>query len=228
MRERSAGHWRDPRFRWTLIQLTGKPRQVRTHIRRQRSALQAKALATARKRGRGRQVHRLDRHRRPAARPLARGYRGRETAAAHRVREPTQDRRPRSVRSSGHIKLAKLDAEALDQAYGDWLSEGLSPATVHKYHSILSAACRQAVKWGWMDSAPTARATPPAPERKEMLVPTPERLTKLLKAADDEDPVTATARGVGGINRGPRRRALRAAVVRRRPEGRKRSESRGP
>ena len=73
----------------------------------------------------------------------------------------------------GDIRLDKLDADALDAAYRRWLAEGLSPATVHKYHSILSAACRQAVKWGWIDSAPTDRATPPSVERKEMVVPTP-------------------------------------------------------
>ena len=61
----------------------------------------------------------------------------------------------------GNIKLAKLQADTLDAAYQQWLDEGLSPSTVHAYHAILSAACRQAVKWGWIDSAPTARATPP-------------------------------------------------------------------
>jgi integrase len=107
----------------------------------------------------------------------------------------------------GHIKLSKLDAAALDQAYGEWRAEGLSPATVHKYHSILSAACRQAVKWGWIDSAPTARATPPTPERKEMVVPTPERLSELLKVADTEDPVTATAVALAALT-GARRGEL--------------------
>jgi integrase len=107
----------------------------------------------------------------------------------------------------GHIKLSKLDAGTLDQTYKEWLAEGLSPATVHKYHSILSAACRQAVKWGWIDAAPTARATPPSPERKEMLVPTAERLTKLLKAAEAEDPVTATAVALAALT-GARRGEL--------------------
>jgi integrase len=107
----------------------------------------------------------------------------------------------------GHIKLSKLDAEALDQAYKEWLAEGLSPATVHKYHSILSAACRQAVKWGWIATAPTARATPPTPERKEMVVPTAERLTKLLKVAEAEDPVTATAVALAALT-GARRGEL--------------------
>jgi integrase len=107
----------------------------------------------------------------------------------------------------GDIKLSKLGAEQLDQAYRKWQQAGLSPATVHKYHSILSAACRQAVKWGWIDQAPTARATPPAPERKEMLVPAPERLMALLKAADADDPVTAAAVAVAALT-GARRGEL--------------------
>lgn len=107
----------------------------------------------------------------------------------------------------GAIKLNKLGPEALDRAYREWLDDGLAPATVHKYHSILSAACRQAVKWGWIDAAPTARATPPTPERKEMVVPTPERLSALLKLADAEDPVTATAIALAALT-GARRGEL--------------------
>jgi integrase len=93
----------------------------------------------------------------------------------------------------GAIRLDKLEPDILDAAYRRWLAEGLSPATVHKYHSILSAACRQAVKWGWIDRAPTARATPPSPGRKEMVVPTPEQLTALVKAAEASDPVLGSA-----------------------------------
>ena len=93
----------------------------------------------------------------------------------------------------GSVRLDKLGADTLDAAYRGWLAEGLSPTTVHMYHAILSAACRQAVKWGWIDTAPTARATPPKVERKEMVVPTPEQLSALVKAADELDPVLATA-----------------------------------
>ena len=84
----------------------------------------------------------------------------------------------------GQRPLNKLTPALLDTAYRQWLDDGLSPATVHKYHCILSAACRQAVKWGWLGSAPTERATPPRVERKEMVVPTPERLQDLIQAAE--------------------------------------------
>ena len=96
----------------------------------------------------------------------------------------------------------------LDRAYRQWLDEGLSPATVHKYHSILSAACRQAVKWGWLDpqrprSGPRRRAV----ERKEMVVPTPERLKALIRAAEGEDDVLATAVALAALT-GARRGEL--------------------
>lgn len=41
----------------------------------------------------------------------------------------------------GSVRLDKLGADTLDAAYRAWLAEGLSPATVHRYHAILSAAC---------------------------------------------------------------------------------------
>ena len=75
------------------------------------------------------------------------------------------------------------------------------------YHSILSAACRQAVKWGWISAAPTARATPPKVERKEMFVPTPDQLSALVKAAVDVDPVLATAVALAALT-GARRGEL--------------------
>ena len=82
----------------------------------------------------------------------------------------------------GSVRLDKLGGDTLDAAYRRWLAEGLSPTTVHMYHAILSAACHQAVKWGWISAAPTARATPPEVERKEMVVPTPDQLTALVQA----------------------------------------------
>jgi integrase len=107
----------------------------------------------------------------------------------------------------GDVKLSKLTPALLDRAYRAWLNEGLSPATVHKYHAILSAACRQAVKWGWLAQAPTERATPPRVERKEMIVPTPERLKALIRAAEAEDGVLATAIALAALT-GARRGEL--------------------
>ena len=89
----------------------------------------------------------------------------------------------------------------------------MSPATVHKYHTIISAAWRQAVKWGYIDTAPTARATPPKVVRHEMKVPTPEQLSKLVKAADAVDPVLASAVALAALT-GARRGEHNFAEVR--------------
>ena len=107
----------------------------------------------------------------------------------------------------GAVKLSSLDAAMLDKTYRGWLADGLAPATVHKYHTILSAALRQAVKWGYINSAPTARAMPPKVERHEMKVPTPEQLSALVKAADAVDPVLATAVALAALT-GARRGEL--------------------
>jgi integrase len=107
----------------------------------------------------------------------------------------------------GGVPLNKLGGDMLDSAYRQWLAEGLSPTTVHMYHAILSAACRQAVKWGWIDSAPTARATPPRVERKEIVVPTPDQLSNLIKAAEELDPVLAAAIALAALT-GARRGEL--------------------
>ena len=107
----------------------------------------------------------------------------------------------------GHIQLAELKPDVIDAAYRKWLDDGLSPSTVHKYHCILSAACRQAVKWGWIDAAPTARSTPPRVGRTEMKVPTPAQVSALIKAAEDRDPVLATAVALAALT-GARRGEL--------------------
>jgi hypothetical protein len=42
---------------------------------------------------------------------------------------------------------------------------GLSPASVRRYHSILSAALGRAVKWDWIASNPADKASTPGTTR---------------------------------------------------------------
>ena len=60
----------------------------------------------------------------------------------------------------GSIRLDRLTAQHLDRAYRHWLDEGFHPSSVHHLHRVLSAALRQAVKWGLAGEAVTQRATP--------------------------------------------------------------------
>ena len=109
----------------------------------------------------------------------------------------------------GDLQLAKLEPAIIDAAYRRWLDDGLSPATVHKYHCILSAACCQAVKWGWIDAAPTARSTPPRVLPTEMNAPTPAQVSALIRAAENDNPVLATAVALAALT-GARRGELTA------------------
>jgi integrase len=101
----------------------------------------------------------------------------------------------------GDLKLEKLDASRLDRTYRHWLDEGLSEATVHKTHCILSAACRQAVRWDYLDRAPTDKASPPRIVHREPKTPTPEQLADLISVAEVDDPLMATAIALAGTRR---------------------------
>jgi integrase len=132
------------------------------------------------------------------------------TALRHRPRTVYENRvkieqRIRPV--IGHIRLDRLGADTLDAAYNGWLADGLSPATVHKYHSVIAAALNAAVKWGWIDRSPASRASPPSPVKRDMSVPTPERLAKLISLAEGDDPVVATAIALAALT-GARRGEL--------------------
>lgn len=105
----------------------------------------------------------------------------------------------------GKVRIESLQPRRLDALYAAWLSEGLSPSTVRVYHSILSAAFHQAVKWGWVDHSPTDRATAPTAASPTMKVPTPAQLATLVREAEDEDPVLAAAimlAALTGVRRG--------------------------
>ncbi len=53
---------------------------------------------------------------------------------------------------------------------------------------MLSAAFNQAVKWGLLPASPVARATPPPVQRREIIPPTPDVMSRLVAAATDQDP----------------------------------------
>lgn len=106
----------------------------------------------------------------------------------------------------GELRLAKLTAQHLDRSYREWLDEGLHPTTVHHLHSVLSASLNQAVKWGIVPAAVTAKASPPPLRSAPKLVPTPEVIQRLIAAAERRgQPVLAAAIAVAattGARRG--------------------------
>jgi hypothetical protein len=52
------------------------------------------------------------------------------------------------VPALGSIESTKLTAADLDASYGALLKQGLHTLAVRKCHAVLSAALRQAEKWG--------------------------------------------------------------------------------
>lgn len=201
MRERSPGHWQLRAFAGP-DPVTGKARQVaRTFKGGERAA--AKAL--------GKLVEEVGAGKFNRTSATVGQLLDKWLEAAENTQRPRtlyENRRKIEARirpALGAVRLDRLEADTLDATYRRWLADGLSPATVHKYHCILSAACRQAVKWGWIDAAPTARSSPPKVERIEMKVPTPQQLSAMVKAADAVDPVLATAVALAaltGVRRG--------------------------
>lgn len=93
----------------------------------------------------------------------------------------------------GSLRLDRLTARHLDAFYRSLLDRGLSPATVRRHHSIISAALGRAVKWDMIGSNPAEKASPPGLTRTTAAAPSVEDVQRLVTAADAEDAVLATA-----------------------------------
>jgi integrase len=110
----------------------------------------------------------------------------------------------------GGVAVADLTAEDLDGAYTTWLAEGLSPSSVHRHAAVISAALTQGVKWGWLDTSPAAKASPPsAAVGRKIVTPTVEQVAKLIRTAQSDDPVMAAAVALAFVT-GARRGELAA------------------
>jgi hypothetical protein len=98
--------------------------------------------------------------------------------------------------SLGVIALCQLTAKDFDDLYRDELTR-LKPASVLKNHLVARAALDSAVRWGWLDQNPAARAEPPRVRPPRVRPPTAEELQRLLELAEDTDPTFATFLRVG-------------------------------
>lgn len=103
-----------------------------------------------------------------------------------------RDKARRISAKLGKIRIDKLTVRQLDQAYGDWLNEGLDPNTVHHLHGVLSAALNQAVKWDLLPQAVTEKASPPPLRLRPKQIPTPQVIGRLIDEAESRSqPVLA-------------------------------------
>ncbi len=89
----------------------------------------------------------------------------------------------------GAKAINKLGPADLDRYYVQLGRTGLTPLSVRKSHAILSAAFNQALRWGWLDTNPVLRSSPPTQRAREIHPPTREELRRLLEACanDHED-----------------------------------------
>lgn len=88
----------------------------------------------------------------------------------------------------GELPLRKLTAAKIDDLYRRIRTQGhkgkpLSVATVRRTHAVLSGACSQAVKWGWLPTNPCDNATPGRLVRAEINPPTIAEIRQILAAA---------------------------------------------
>ena len=78
---------------------------------------------------------------------------------------------------------------------------------MHKYHCILSAACRQAVDRGCLRPGPDGQGLAPADRPAGAEDPDPEQLADLIGIAEVDDPLMATAIALAALT-GTRRSEL--------------------
>ena len=89
----------------------------------------------------------------------------------------------------GLVGISDLTAHHLDTLYGTCSQRGKSPRTVRNIHRVVSAALNQAVKWGWVESNPALRATPPQVGPLAIVAPTPEQTRLLISACQERNEV---------------------------------------
>ncbi len=88
----------------------------------------------------------------------------------------------------GSIRIDRLEPADIDRFYSALIKSGLKPVSVRKSHTILSASLNQAVKWGWIDRNPVARASPPSVRQGEIVPPTPGELARILAECERANP----------------------------------------
>lgn len=99
----------------------------------------------------------------------------------------------------GDVPLQKLRADRLDAFYRALMKPppkptqpvkgrapgALSATSVHQVHAICHRALEQAVKWGWLETNPAGRTTPPKVRRKGIKPPTVAAVIALMRAAEE-------------------------------------------
>ncbi|MGD9702813.1 MAG: tyrosine-type recombinase/integrase [Ilumatobacteraceae bacterium] len=94
----------------------------------------------------------------------------------------------------GSTPVRRLRTSELDGWYSQLRRSGsatggpLSPNSVVRVHAILRRALNQGVRWGWITTNPAVAATPPRVLRRQLDIPSPADIARLIKAAELVNP----------------------------------------
>jgi integrase len=105
----------------------------------------------------------------------------------------------------GHLPLRQLTAARIDELYRTMrTTKGrrgwkLSVSTVRRTHAVISRACAQAVRWGWIPTNPADNASPGSATRHEIEPPSIDEVRRILAAAtvDNFDDIVQLALATG-------------------------------
>ncbi len=94
----------------------------------------------------------------------------------------------------GDLPVARVDVKTVDDYYARLTKQGLSPATVQRYHALMRAAFRQAMAWDWVSRNPVQLATAPAAPRVGRRIPRPEVVGAVIaEASNGRNPLNGLA-----------------------------------
>jgi integrase len=91
----------------------------------------------------------------------------------------------------GDKLVAELTALDLDTLYAGMARKKKGASTIRQAHAIMSGALKQAGKWDLVDVNVARRATPPPASGARVTPPTTDEVLKLVRAAEERDPVMA-------------------------------------
>lgn len=84
----------------------------------------------------------------------------------------------------GSRPAKRVGVKTVDDFYNRLLGRGLAPATIQRYHTLLGAAFKQGISWGWISQNTPRLATPPAVNRMPRTIPTAEVVNAILNQAE--------------------------------------------
>ncbi len=115
-----------------------------------------------------------------------------QRATAATVRPLTAQKRASLIRSRiepgiGELRLQALSGARLNAFYTELADDGLSAGTIRNSHKLLSRACRDAVRWGYLPRNPVEFADPPRVPRSRATAWTASELSRFLDYVREHD-----------------------------------------